>query len=176
MKMPDPIWLSYEGAITGSVGAVTGVAGFVLGYVGYRRSQQLKALDLRLELRRAEADVRTSVLGLPDLLRRALDSRVAVSAARGVSGSGWLEAWRKTWEQDSAGARALAGKLPSEGNAYGKTKHADLESKLVGIHVLTSEANALRAKYERELEVDDRERGQLRADQRARTPGTRHQP
>lgn len=47
--MAAPDWVSY-------VGAATGVAGFVMGYVAYRRSGAMKALDMRLELRRAGTD------------------------------------------------------------------------------------------------------------------------
>jgi hypothetical protein len=46
--MPDPASLSIIGAVTGIIGAIAGIAGFVLGYISYRRSQQIKALDLRL--------------------------------------------------------------------------------------------------------------------------------
>ncbi|BDD94274.1 MULTISPECIES: hypothetical protein [unclassified Pandoraea] len=40
---------------TGYVGVVTGVAGMAMGFRGYRRSNQIKALDLRLELRKGLA-------------------------------------------------------------------------------------------------------------------------
>lgn len=50
--MADPDLLGYTGAITGVIGAISGIAGSVLGYIAYRRSDQLKALDLRLELRK----------------------------------------------------------------------------------------------------------------------------
>ena len=46
-------WPPYVGVVTGIVGMITGVTGACLGYLGYRRSGRVKALDLRLELRKA---------------------------------------------------------------------------------------------------------------------------
>ncbi len=76
--MPDPASLSIIGAVTGIIGAIAGIAGFVLGYISYRRSQQIKALDLRLELRKQVSDLRAMVEELPDLLPRSWESRIAV--------------------------------------------------------------------------------------------------
>ena len=58
--MPDPASLSIIGAVTGLIGGITGIAGLVVGYIGYRRSQQIKALDLRLELRKQVSDLRAT--------------------------------------------------------------------------------------------------------------------
>lgn len=48
--MSDGELLSYVVAVTGVVGAVTGIAGAVMGFISYRRSKEMKTLDLRLEL------------------------------------------------------------------------------------------------------------------------------
>jgi hypothetical protein len=109
--MPDPIWLS-------CIGAITGIAGLVLGYLGYSRSQEIKNLDLRLELRKAESDLRTDVQELPDLLQRSKQSRTAVNAARGIARTGAFENWKTTWEEDMAAAQALARELPEADKDY----------------------------------------------------------
>lgn len=59
--MSDPDWLSYAGVITG-------IAGATMGYISYRRTGKMKTLDLRLELRKAVNDLRSSVESLPSLL------------------------------------------------------------------------------------------------------------
>jgi hypothetical protein len=74
--------------VTGIVGAITGPAGSVLGWISYRRSQRVKALDLRLELRKQVSDLRAVVEALPDLLNQSRASRTAVNAAMGVLKSG----------------------------------------------------------------------------------------
>ena len=91
----DPATLALIGAVTGVLGAVTGIAGFVLGVIGYRRSNQIKALDLRLELRKRRADLQLMLDDLAPLLHRAQGSRGAVLAATGLARSGAHEVWKK---------------------------------------------------------------------------------
>jgi hypothetical protein len=167
--MSEPGWLSYTGAITGVIGAVTGIAGAIMGYISYRHSEQLKALDLRLELRKTEADLRSAVQELPSLLERAKKSRDRVTAATGLRGSGALQQWTSDWEADLAAVRALEGELPDANANHISAKHSELESKLVAVHALASRAERLRDKYQEGLAADDREREHIRADLRVRT-------
>ena len=53
------------GTVTGIIGAITGSVGCITGLISYRRSQRIKALDLRLELRKLASDVRAEVEALP---------------------------------------------------------------------------------------------------------------
>lgn len=50
--MTDTNWLGYAGAVIGVIGAIRGIAGAMLAFIAYRCSNQLKALDLRLEPRK----------------------------------------------------------------------------------------------------------------------------
>jgi hypothetical protein len=109
----------YVGLVTGIVGAITGIVGAILGYKGYRAAQQSKTLDLRLELRRAEADLRSDNEHLPDLMQQSHDSRVNVSAARGIGDSGYLQAWRRSWEQDMATVNAPTRSTPCAWRVWG---------------------------------------------------------
>jgi len=43
--MVNPSWTDYVGAVAGVVGMLTGIFGAIMGYIGYRRSNQIKALD-----------------------------------------------------------------------------------------------------------------------------------
>jgi hypothetical protein len=47
--MAEPHCTGYVGIATGIVGSITGIAGEIMGYVSYRRSNNIKALDVRLE-------------------------------------------------------------------------------------------------------------------------------
>jgi len=89
----EPHWMSYVGMVTGIVGAITGVAGAIMGYLGYRRSDKLKVLDLRLELRKAVSDARVALEQLRELIHTANRSRVNNFAARGLSQSGTMIKW-----------------------------------------------------------------------------------
>ncbi len=157
------------GVVSGGVGTVTGIAGAILGYVAYRRSEALKALDLRLELRKAEKDLRRLIEELPSLLQEARGSRAAVLAALGLSNSGTWEAFRGRWESDVKKAEAMASALPKETNDYRGVAHEVLETRLVDVHDEQRGAEALRDEYRSHLAWDEGQRDQIRADQRSRT-------
>ena len=154
--MAAPDWVSYAGLITGTVGAITGC-------LAYRQSNKLKALELRLELRKAEADLRIAVQELLSLLEHARTSRYRVAAATGLFKSGALEAWTKAWEEDIAAAHVLEIKLPDAGIDYTAAQYQELESRLVDVHTRATEAAQLKAKYVGYLTADDKERDRLKA-------------
>lgn len=71
---------NYVGVITGVIGAITGISGAIMGFVSYRRSGHMKALDLRIELRKSISDLHDSAQSLPSLLDLAQKSRIAIAA------------------------------------------------------------------------------------------------
>ena len=166
--MVSPATLGIIGALTGIVGAITWTVGSVLGWISYRRSQQIKRLDLRLELRKQVADVRSVIDALPGLLERSQASHIAVLAAMGMAQSGASESWMAAWKSDFQTAKDLAREAPDADETYQHAKHQDLETKLVEVHTLATKVVALRDKYLTELASDDKEREYLRADFRAR--------
>jgi hypothetical protein len=166
--MLTPATLGIIGAVTGIVGAITGIAGFVLGWTNHRRLQQIKALDLRLELRKQVSDVRALVEALPDLLERSRASRSAVLAATGQLRTGAFEIWKAVLERDLKTAQALARELPEANETYQRSKYQNLETKLVEVHALAAKAARLHDKYLTELASDDKEREHIRAGSRLR--------
>ena len=159
--MADPVWLGYTGAIAGVIGAVTGVAGSVLGYIAYRRSDQLKALDLRLELRKNVASLISDASELLPLLEYAQKSKLAVAAATGMYKSGATEKWVSECEVDKTTATSLIEKLPKADEPYAEFSPSDLESKLVEVHSQQDAISRLRKKYEESLATDDKDRAQI---------------
>jgi hypothetical protein len=160
--------LGIIGAVTGIIGAITGSAALLLAWISYRRSQQIKALDLRLELRKQVSDVRTVVAALPDLLERSRASRIGVLAAIGVLKSGAFEIWEAGLESDLKTAQALTWEVPDADETYQRSKYQDLETKLVEVHTLAGNAARLRDKYQTELAYDDKQRDHIKADVRIR--------
>lgn len=171
MAMPE--WLPYVGSVTGCIGAVTGISGAIMGFVSYRRTGHLKALDLRLQLRKAEADLHDAVNGLPNLLEQANRSRANVSAAIGMYQSGQFKLWTEEYGKDTATIETMIQELPAAGATYSKMSHSDLESALVRVHVQQQKAQRLRDKYRAALAADDRTREQIQADARARVQAMR---
>ena len=167
--MPDASWLSVFGAVTGAIGTISGVAGAVLGFKGYWRATAVKALDLRLELRKAVSDARSGVEALPRLMGEVNLSRRAVLNARGMFRSGEMTVWEKSYAADQEQVDSLNDELPGEAEDHAKMNdHAQLEPSLVHIHSLTRRIDELKTKYENELAKDEAARNALCADVRNR--------
>jgi hypothetical protein len=154
--------LGWVGAVTGPVGALTGTVGLVLGVLAYRRTGKLKALDLRLELRRAERDTHQDVEGLQGLLNKAHASHCEVSnSTLKIGGTGDAVAWMNELHVDRGKVEELVGQLPDLGRDYTKLSHEALEAALAVDHALSGRAAQLRDKYEGLLQADDKERERL---------------
>lgn len=169
--MSDSTWLAYIGVVTGCIGAVTGVSGAIMGYIGYRHSRLMKALDLRLQLRKDESDFRACVDSLPALLDLAKQSRIRVLAATGLGRSGNEQIFLQAWEADWLLAGALKAKLPGIEDSYSTTP-AELETRIIDVHRWASEANELKTKYLNALARDDKARDQIRAEVQERVIAT----
>ena len=162
--MFSPATLGIIGTLTGIVGAITGLVGLVLGWTNYTRLQQIKALDLRLELRKQVSGVRVDIEALPALFERARASRIAVRSAMGRGQqSGDNVIWKAELENDLKTVQALACELPDAKETYRRSKHQELENKLVEAHTLAAKVAQLRKKYETALASDDRDRDYIRA-------------
>jgi len=151
------------GIVTGIIGAITGPAGCVIGWISYRRSQQIKVLDLRLELRKQVSDARANIEALPALLERARTSRGAVRSAMGrgqQSGDNLI--WKTEFENDLKAVQALASEIPDAQEMYQRSKPQKLENKLVEVHTLSAKAAQFRNKYETALASDDKDREFIR--------------
>lgn len=162
---PDPgqthSLFDYVGAIGGIIGTLGGILGSVLGYIGYRRVEQYKALDLRLELRKAELTLRSDIEGLVPQLELAKRSRERLAASRGNLGSGATQAWLAEWETDIAEAREMSAAADNLGFDGAGFTHTQLEERLVKIHVLNRKVTDLAGKYQAALAQDDRDRARL---------------
>lgn len=148
---------------TSATAIVISSGAFALSYFAYQRTAKLKALDLRLELRRAAADVRAAHATALHRVEEAKRSRIRVWAAQGVgSGSGRIPAFERECDVDSAALRELHPQLPSEGETYQRLSSEQLESKLVELHTLQKRIEAFKSKHEAGLAQDASDRERLR--------------
>ena len=152
---------------TGIIGAITGIAGAIMGYVSYRRSNSIKALDLRLELRKAVNEVELGLSKLKELLDYANQSRQRVTSATGRSGA--MEIWKKEFEEDKKKLKQISDNAPKSDTNYDELSPIHLESRLVAIHKLQGQITELTEKYNSSIKSDDDERKQLREDVRIQT-------
>jgi hypothetical protein len=167
--MSEQSWLAYTGAIAGIIGAVTGIAGAALAFLAFRRTGQLKALDLRLELRRTESTLQSDIHDLVPLLEIAKASRTRLAVAQGSCNSGATKHWISQWDTDLAGANYLVEGASVLDIDCSKFSQAKLEARLITVHKLQCQVAQLAGKYKSSLLADDAGREQLRADQRVIT-------
>lgn len=161
--MAVPNWGAYVGLVGGIVGTVTGIIGAVTGGLAYRRTGQFKVQDLRLELRRADQDLRHLVHGLTDQLTQADGSRRAVLAMQGAIRSGAMDRWAADLAVDMAKVEQMQAGLPESNADYGSLSGALLEQLLVERHDSKIAALAIRDKYLTALGDDDKSRDRHQA-------------
>jgi hypothetical protein len=162
-------WLIYTAAIAGVIGAVTGIAGAVLAFFAFRRTGQLKALDLRLELRRTEATLQLEILNLIPLLEQAKLSHTRLAAAQGSFHSGATKHWISQWDSDVLEANSLRDGASVLDADCTKFTQAQLEARLINVHKLQGQVSQLTDKYKKSLAADDVGRERLQANQRVIT-------
>ena len=157
------MWLSYVSLGLSVLGAVSGCLGTVLGWRGYRRAGKMKTLDLRLELRKVDAEIKSFVLGLPELLDRVKLSRESILAASGRAQSGAMQFCRDELRKDGERQQRLAQALPADDPDYRGYSPEALEQELVRRHAALGEAKWIASKYERWLADDNQARAQVMA-------------
>jgi len=163
--MPAPAWVSYVGAVTGIIGTLVAIVSAV---ATYRRVSRIKALDLRIELRKLEADVELALSSLPALIATAKESRTAMKNAVGTLRTGIMQNWLKEADDDRAAALQIEADFKSSLlDDAGATEDA-LEARLIEMHRLHARVTAYSDKYKASFAEDEKERAQLRADLRAR--------
>ncbi|MBE7526372.1 MAG: hypothetical protein HS120_01615 [Burkholderiales bacterium] len=167
--MSEQSWFAYIGATAGIVGAVTGIAGAVVAILAFRRTGEIKALDLRLELRRTESTLQSDIQDLLPLLEHAKASRTRLAAAQGGYHSGATAHWLYEWDTDLAEANQLVAGASTLDVDCSVFSQAELEARLVTVHKLQRQVAQLSGKYQSSLAADDSGREQLRADQRVIT-------
>ena len=82
--MTEIYLMSVTGAVGGVIGSVLGLGSAWVAHRASRRSLELKALDLRLEIRKAINTLNHGNKKLEDQLNLAFKSRTRIAAATGV--------------------------------------------------------------------------------------------
>jgi len=159
--MANPSWTDFVGVVAGVVGMVTGISGTVMGYLGYRRSNQIKALDLRLALQKDLGEARASITTLRQLMADADGSRKATLAARGLARSGAMVGWEQALATDRAEVTKISAAIPREGSDFAGMSEKQLESEIIAAHKLKTSLSTLVEKYRGELATDADLRGQI---------------
>ena len=167
--MADPHWTSYVGMATGIIGAITGISGAVIGVISYRKSNEIKFLDLRIELKRTISSFKSDLDKANELLPYANNSRFRVASAIGNLNSGVMVKWKEDFEIDTASLKAISGDFSRLNTSFDNFTAIQLENELTTIHDLQVRLDELTDKYNTELKADDKERDRIR-DRHERAP------
>jgi hypothetical protein len=144
----------------GYVGMATGIFGALMGFLGYRRSNHIKTLELRLELRKDLGEAHESLSTLRTVIESAASSRPRVLAMKGLGRSGNMVAWSQTVETDRAEVERLAALLRDDAADFTTLSSEQLASEIVSAHKLKASLSTLVDKYRGELAADDEARRQ----------------
>jgi hypothetical protein len=166
--MNEMSWTEIVAIVTGVVGSITGISGAILGYVSYRRSNSIKSLDLRIELKKALNLLFESISGLEEQLKECDRSRKAVASATGSFNSVSMEKWNQNIARDKEALSCIAKDVPETNNELSSLDHQQLEHRLVHIHQLQTKIDSLNSRYEREMAKDDDQRRFIREQAHAR--------
>ena len=134
-----------------------------MGYVSYRKSNRLKSLDLRLQLRKEECTAKLELTSLGELIERANTSRQRVAAAMGVSRSSLMDKWKVRVDEDKAILADMLMRAPNNDDNYEVMGEKELESRLVKVHELRKKIDRLLDSYNNELKYDEKSRESIRA-------------
>tara|TARA_R110000787_G_scaffold107489_6_gene215439 strand:+ start:5138 stop:5623 length:486 start_codon:yes stop_codon:yes gene_type:complete len=145
--MADPHWTSY-------VGMATGLLGSGLGLLGYLKATRMKALDLRIQFRKALSDMHTTAPDVELLLERADKSRMAISSAAGILHSGSMKAWKDQLKGSRELLRDLMRQIHTEQWPTASESPMELEDALIKVHELQKEFDGFKEKYESAMAQD----------------------
>jgi hypothetical protein len=167
--MADPHWTSYVGMATGIVGAITGIAGAIMGYVSYKKSNQIKTLDLRIEVKRNLVNTIVDYKKLRELMVKGNTSRRNILAARGVLKSSMMDIWENQYKIDNVEADKLRKEIPAENTNYDNLDPKALEDRLIDLHRIQGRIKKLLEQYSEAIALDAEQHKQLREDMRVRS-------
>ncbi|OFW03496.1 MAG: hypothetical protein A3G20_06600 [Acidobacteria bacterium RIFCSPLOWO2_12_FULL_59_11] len=125
----------------GIIGMVTGSIGIILAVISYRRTSLYKKLDLRLDLRKLDADLNEALAQLTGLLTFARDSRERITAATGQTGA-WQH-WIGEFDVDCKVAQGVDATFKAAPKNYRGLSDIALEEKLVESHRLRTKVDQL---------------------------------
>ena len=138
-----------------------------MGFVAYRRSNTLKALDLRIELKKSVNSAYIDHERAVELVENADKSRKAIASAMGMFHSGRMKLWSDNLAKDKRAIEKSVSELPCPNEDYKSLTAMQLETKIVEIHRLQTKVTLLVEKYTKEIANDDEGRKFLREQARA---------
>jgi hypothetical protein len=134
---------------------IVGVGGGILGGWAFINTRRMKALDLRVQLRNQQHDLRVFVDDLKSLMERAAQSRTNISAAIGLGQSDAMQLWNQRYEKDLMELETVENLVSRLLERYANVSFDVLENRMVALHELSSRATRFKAGYDASLAEDE---------------------
>ena len=162
--MTEIYLMSLTGAVGGVVGSVVGIGSAWFAHKASRRALEMKALDLRVEIRKAINTLNHGNKKLEDQLTQAFKSRTRLAAAAGILKSGEMVNWRAQFDTDTADLTDLKHALEVLSLDFTDRSVHDLEALLADLGAQAYHVKALIERYRGSVAEDDklREQGKLK--------------
>ncbi len=155
--MSEPTWISVTGIATGLIGAITGVAGSIMGFVSLKKVNAIKAIDLRIELKKLSSAVRVSLEELDARMRQSDLSRRRSLAARGMFKSSMMDQWQARLEEDQQKVSSLTSEIAKAMADVDALGIEHLEHRLAYMHETLLRIQSLAESYKEALDSDAKE-------------------
>ncbi len=144
------------------VGAITGVSAILISINANKKVNDIKSLDLRVELKKDIVTLKKEFEELKSIIVLANQSREAISAAKGVFNSGMMEKWKRDIITDTEIINNIKGGLPRSEEECQSYSLVQLESELINIHSLLFDIRSLSEKYKKTMQSDEKDSDYLR--------------
>lgn len=170
--MTELYLMSLTGAVGGIVGSVLGIGSAWVARRAGRQSLEMKALDLRLEIRKSLHTLNYGIGKLEDQLAQAFKSRTLVAAATGTLKSGAMVNWRAQFDADSSELSDLKHALEVLAPDFAQRTTHDMEALLAELDGQAYRVKTLLGRYRDSVAEDDqlrqRAKAKLQAEQASR--------
>ncbi|MEZ8826394.1 hypothetical protein AB6E04_18725 [Vibrio amylolyticus] len=160
--MSEINWIDYVGVAFGLVGAIAGCTGAFISYKNYKKVQQVKSLDLRIELRRTINEVKALLVETESLLPRAYKSRLSVHSATGMLGSGAAANWKAEHKKDLQSLESIKERFSRAESNLSTDSYVALEHKLDAIDQLKLDLLPIVNKYQVAFKEDNKARERIK--------------
>jgi hypothetical protein len=138
-----------------SIPASLAIGGGVIAYLAYRRAAGGRRIDLQGEVAKERDSLISLAETLPELIKMAKQSRIALADSQGHLGSEAMQQWLDELEVDVAEAKLLSSQVPAADFEPTHRSVMELDIKLVEILAVSIRANRLADKYRLSLSADE---------------------
>lgn len=153
--MTELYLMSLTGAVGGVIGSVVGIGSAWVAHRAGQRSLEMKALDLRMEIRKSMHLLNYGIGKLEDQMAQAFKSRALNAAVSGTLKSGEMVNWRAQFDADSSELNDLKHALEILAPDFAQRTAYEMEALLVELDGQAHRVKMLLGHYRASVAEDE---------------------